>query len=166
MSWRAPESPRAGTLLHLDPGGAERGDTGIEVRLARGEEGDVAELAALAWLLVIKMRMGFGQPVHSVEVGGRGADDVQHCDITSRGRVAQGEAEAGAQVVLELAGRGALDAPVAGVVHARRHLVGQHGVAAEEELDGEHADVLERLEGASDGALRLGGTRGADVRGR
>ena len=46
-------------------------------------------------------------------------------------------------MVLELAGDGAFDGPVAGVVHARRHLVGDQLALADEELDGQHARVTE-----------------------
>ena len=70
-------------------------------------------------------------------------------------RAAERQAGDGAHVVLELAGVGAFDGPVAGVVHARRHFVGDELAALHEELDGEHADVLEVLEQLARGALRL-----------
>ena len=59
---------------------------------------------------------------------------------------AEWEAEDGAEVVFELRGVGAFDGPVAGVVDAGRHLVGEEVGATDEELDGEDADVFEALE--------------------
>src|SRR3546814_2555734 len=59
-----------------------------------------------------------------------------------RGR-AQRAAEHRAHVVLELRGFRAFDAPVAGVVHPRRELVGQQFAVAAEQLQREHADVVE-----------------------
>ena len=49
-------------------------------------------------------------------------------------------------MVFKLRGVGAFDGPVAGVVDARRHLVGEEMGAADEELDGEDADVFEAFE--------------------
>ena len=49
-------------------------------------------------------------------------------------------------MVFKLRGFGAFDGPVAGVVDAGRHLVGEEMRAADEELDGEDADVFEALE--------------------
>ena len=46
-------------------------------------------------------------------------------------------------MVLELAGDRALDRPVPGVVHARRELVREQRATDVEELDREHADVVE-----------------------
>ena len=60
-------------------------------------------------------------------------------------------------MVLELAGRRALDRPVAGVVDARGHLVGDQLAARLEELDRQHADVVQSLHhaGGSLAGLRL-----------
>ena len=44
--------------------------------------------------------------------------------VAARPGVAERQAEDGAHVILELAGLRAFDRPVAGVVDARRHLVG------------------------------------------
>ena len=73
------------------------------------------------------------------------ADQVEE----QRGRASRSSraaAEDRAQVVLELARRGALDRPVPGVVHARRELVGEQPAADVEELEREHADVAELVE--------------------
>ena len=48
-------------------------------------------------------------------------------------------------MILELAGLRAFDRPVAGVVNARRHLVRDQPAARDEELDGQHAGVVEVL---------------------
>ena len=74
--------------------------------------------------------------------------------MAERRGAAERQAEDGAQVVLELARLGAFDRPVAGVVHARRHLVRDQLPLRDEELDREHADVVEVLEDALQ--VRLG----------
>ncbi len=75
------------------------------------------------------------------------------------------EPEDRSQVVLELARRGAVDRPVPRVVDARRELVGEQPPLDLEELDGEDADVVERVEkGGADllcFALRRIARRGA-----
>ena len=58
----------------------------------------------------------------------------------------QRQAGDGADVVLELAGARALDRPVPRVVDARRDLVGQQAVADREQLERQHADVVQPLE--------------------
>ena len=50
-----------------------------------------------------------------------------------------------------------------GVVHARRHFVGDQLAALHEELDGQHADVLEMFEQLARRALRLARERGVAV---
>ncbi len=71
------------------------------------------------------------------------ADEIDHGGVAARLRGAERQIEDGAQVILELAGDRALDGPVAGVMHARRHLVGDQPAALHEELDGEDAGVME-----------------------
>src|SRR5260221_8430098 len=62
-------------------------------------------------------------------------------------RLAERPAGNGADVLLELRDRGAVERPVAGIVHARRDLVDQHVRAAvlldHEHLDREHADIIQ-----------------------
>ena len=70
-------------------------------------------------------------------------DHRAHADRVVR---AERPAEDRAQVVLELARDRALDRPVTRVVHARRHLVREQLAADLEQLDGEHADVVEVVE--------------------
>ena len=56
-------------------------------------------------------------------------------------------------MVFKLRGVGAFDGPVAGVVNAGRHLVGEKVRAADEELDGQDADVFEAFEEVSEVVL-------------
>ena len=80
---------------------------------------------------------------------------------------AERQAEDGAQVVLELAGLGAFDRPVARVVDARRDLVREQLAVDVEQLDGEHADVVELVEErARDARRRRLGARREPGRGR
>ena len=46
-------------------------------------------------------------------------------------------------MILELAGMRPLNRPMPGVVHPRRHLVGEEAAFMHEELKREHADVLD-----------------------
>ena len=64
--------------------------------------------------------------------------------------LAQRQARNGAQVILELAGDRAFDGPVPGVVHPRRHFVGDQASARDEEFDGQHADVAEMFQHRQD----------------
>src|SRR3984893_17902985 len=69
------------------------------------------------------------------------SDEIDHGAVPERARGAERQVEDGAQVILELTGDGTLDGPVSGVVHARRHLVGDEPAAAHEELDGQDAGI-------------------------
>src|SRR5262249_51986762 len=77
---------------------------------------------------------------------GHCADEIDHRAMAARARRAEGQTQYGPQVVLELAGFRTFDGPVAGVVDARRHLVGDELAGAHEELDGENSGVTEVLE--------------------
>ena len=80
-----------------------------------------------------------------VERPRHGADQVHEQRGAGVGR-AERQPEDRPQVVLELARLRALDRPVTGVVHARRDLVRQQLPADVEQLEREHADVLELVE--------------------
>src|SRR5216683_7803244 len=56
-------------------------------------------------------------------------------------------------MVLELAGDGTFDGPVAGIVDAGGHFVGEELALVFEELDGEDADVFQGFENASGGVF-------------
>ena len=74
------------------------------------------------------------------------ADEVVHFDGfgAARGH-AQRQAADGADVVFELAGGRAFDGPVAGIVDARGHLVEHRAMRGGEELQRQHADIVQRL---------------------
>jgi hypothetical protein len=56
-------------------------------------------------------------------------------------------------MVLELAGDGAFDGPVAGIVDARGHFVGEELALVFEKFDGEDADVFQGFENAVGGSF-------------
>src|SRR5258708_18306672 len=58
-------------------------------------------------------------------------------------------------MVFELAGDGTFDRPVAGIVDARRHFVGQETAVTFEQFDGEDSHVVEKLEDAASGGFRF-----------
>ncbi|KAG1389756.1 hypothetical protein G6F58_013193 [Rhizopus delemar] len=87
------------------------------------------------------MAAGLGQ--HWRRIGHR-AQPVQHAGMAEHAGAAQRQAKHGAQMVLELRGLAAFDGPVPGVVHARRHLVGQQFAIAAEQLQREHAHPAAR----------------------
>jgi hypothetical protein len=110
--------------------------------------GDVTELAARAWSLSVQvqMRIGNGQNVRRFR---KIANQVDHGTVTGWSGGAERKAEDRAQMVFELAGDRPFDGPVAGIVNARRHFVSEEAALVLEKLDGQHADVLQRLENAT-----------------
>ena len=109
-----------------------------------GGDGEVADFAAGAGGFAVVVAGDRGEP-RSFCVREHSPDAVEHHGGARVGD-AEWEAEDGAEVVFELRGVGAFDGPVAGVVDAGRHLVGEEVRAADEELDGEDADVFEAFE--------------------
>src|SRR5579871_3398801 len=91
-------------------------------------------------------------------------DEVDHGAVAACIRRAERQIQDRTQMVLELAGGGALDGPVPGVVHARRHLVGNQFARTHEELDGENPTVAKVPEHAPEitcgSALPLGASEG------
>ena len=83
------------------------------------------------------------------------ADQVHHYGVPARTRVAERQAGDSPDMILELAGLGAFDRPVARVVDARRHLVCDQLSALDEVFDAEDPDVAERQEKAM--VIALGG---------
>ena len=84
----------------------------------------MADLAARPRLLAVVVPVRIDRLQHRRRIG-QLADPVEHRRHAARAGVAQRQAEHRAHVVLELAGVRALDGPVTGVVHARRHLVAE-----------------------------------------
>jgi hypothetical protein len=121
--------------------GGEFGEAEGEAFWGGGAKGDVAEFAARAWGLSIEVKMGVG---NGEDFGGFGeiADEIDHGGIAGGARGAEGKAEDGAEMILKLAGDGAFDGPVAGIVDARGHFVGEESAGVFEEFDGEDADVF------------------------
>jgi hypothetical protein len=121
--------------------GGEFGEAEGEAFGGGGAESDVAEFAAGAGGFAVKMevRVGDGE-----DFGGFGevADEIEHGAMASGSRGTEREAEDSAEMVLELAGDGTFDGPVAGVVDARSHFIGEELALVFKKFDGEHADVL------------------------
>ena len=114
------------------------------------EPGDVAHLAALSRLrLAVEMEVRGRVGDQRRPVLDIGADQVLHGGVGAPCRGAERQAADGADVLRELAGGAALDGPMTRIVDARRDLVDQQpAVPGDEELDAEHADMIERPDGA------------------
>lgn len=122
--------------------GGEFGEAEGEAFGGGGAEGDVAEFAAGTGGFSVEVEVGVRD---GEDFGGFGevADEIEHGAVTGGSGGAEREAEDGAEMVLELAGDGAFDGPVAGIVDARGHFVGEQFALVFEEFDGEDADVFE-----------------------
>ena len=100
---------------------------------------------------------GSGAAVAKPEV----AEQVEHHRRRMQARRDQRRAGHRAHLQLELRDVAGVDAVVAGVVRPRRHLVGdQRAVGEHEELDAEHADVVDRLGDAAPARSLAPATRG------
>src|SRR6266403_52655 len=99
----------------------------------------MAEFAAGARGFAVEMEVRIGD---GENFGGFGevADEIEHGAVAGGSRGAEREAEDGAEMILKLAGDGAFDGPVAGIVDARGHFVGEELAFALEKFDGEDAD--------------------------
>src|SRR5258708_26042375 len=95
------------------------------------------------------------------------ADEIEHGAVAGGCGGAKREAEDGAEMILKLAGDGAFDGPVAGIVDARSHFVNEKFSLVFKEFKGEDADVFQGFEDAGGGpfggtldvGLRTGGGR-------
>src|SRR5690554_6461835 len=83
----------------------------------------MAQLAPRPFAFVVKVHMSVGQFQYPFNVAML-ADDVDHAAQATGFHAAEWVAADGTDVVLELAGHGAFDAPVAGVVHSGCNFVG------------------------------------------
>src|SRR5579859_4736885 len=83
----------------------------------------MAEFAAGTWRLAVEVQVGARYGEHGGRIG-KYANQIAHRGITTRLGGAERQADHGAQVVLELTRLGALDGPMAGVMDARRDLIG------------------------------------------
>src|SRR4029077_5759741 len=102
---------------------------GVAAGRGRLHQGAMADLATRPGLLAIIMQMQAGEAQQCAALRD-GTDQIHHGAVTQGAGAAEGQAEDGAQVILELAAGGPLDGPVARVVHPRRDLVGDQPAVA------------------------------------
>src|SRR3954471_13400880 len=102
----------------------------------------MSELAVRPRLFAVTVKV-YARHAQNVPELREGPDEVQHGAVTERPRAAERQAEDRSHVIFELAGLGAFDGPMAGIVDARRHLVRDQPPAGDEELDGQHAGIVE-----------------------
>src|SRR6266481_9728898 len=146
--------------------GGEFGEAEGEAFGGGGAESDVAQFAAGARGFAVEVEVGVGD---GEDFGGFGevADEIEHGAVAGGSRGAEGQAEDGAEMVFELAGDGAFDGPVAGIVDARGHFIGEELALVFEKFDGEDADIFQGFEdvaggvfsGALNGRLEAGSGR-------
>lgn len=110
-----------------------------------GTHGDVAELAARAGRFAVKMQMCVGDTEHFVHFG-QFANEIDHGGKAHAGCGTERHVENGAEMIFELAGGGAFDGPVAGIVDAGSDFVGEERVADLEQLEADDAGVIEGFE--------------------
>src|SRR6266568_690575 len=116
---------------------------GLEVRLG-AEGGGRSEGGVQAEVSAVKEGGDFGG-------FGEVTDKIEHGAVSCGARGAEREAENGAEMVFELAGDGAFDGPVAGIVDTRSHFVGEKLALVFEEFESEDAGVFHGFEDAVSG---------------
>jgi len=136
-----------------------------------GAQRDVADFAARAEGFAVNVEVGIGNGENFGWIGEL-ADQVEHGGVAESAGVAERETADGAKMVFKLAGDRAFDAPVAGIVDARGHFVGEQTAIRFEEFDGENSDVIEGVKDAAGGGfgfclqlcgkIRRGGKREAE----
>src|SRR6267143_2890218 len=127
--------------------GGEFGETEGEAFGGGGAEGDVAQFAAGAGGFAVEVEVGVGD---GEDFGGFGevANQIEHGAVAGEPCGAERETEDGAEMIFKLAGDGSFDAPMAGIVDARSHLVGKEVALMLEKFDSEDADVFQGFENA------------------
>ena len=103
-----------------------------------------------ARLAVQVQRCGRDRPARTDQSGSPSAHrSPSRLTIAAAGRrqrrVAEADTAHGAHLLLELAGARRVERPVPAVVRARRELVDEQPIVDDEHLDGQHADVVERV---------------------
>ena len=93
------------------------------------------ELAPWALPFIVEVKVSVGQFQYPFNVAVL-ADDINHAAQAACLNVAQSVSADRANVILELAGHGAFDAPVAGIVHSGCHFVGYQSFRCFEQFDG------------------------------
>jgi hypothetical protein len=124
--------------------GGEFGEAEGEAFGGGGTERDVAEFAAGTGRFAIEVEVGVGD---GEDFGGvrEVANEVEHGAVAGEPGGAKRETEDSAEVILKLAGDGAFDGPVAGIVDARSHFVGEKHALMLEKFDSEDSDVFQRF---------------------
>src|SRR5690606_24784523 len=117
------------------------------------DERAMADLAGRAGLFAVKMNVRARQPEQRLERR-HASEEVHHRGEAPRRGVAERPAEDRAKVVLELARDRAFYRPVAGIMYARRHFVREQLAVRMEELEREHAAIVEAVEQRADSLLR------------
>ena len=115
----------------------------------------MAQLSRRARRLAVVVQMHAGDRQHGVAVRHL-AEQIHHRGMSASVRGAERQAKNGTDVILELTGFRALDGPVAGIMDARGHLVGEQSAILLEEFDRECADVIEVPHQRSHSFARLG----------
>src|SRR5712671_5814962 len=133
--------------------GGEFGEAEGEAFGGGGAEGDMAEFAAGAGGFAVEVEVGVGD---GEDFGGFGevADEIEHGAVAGEPCRAEREAEDGAEMVLKLAGDGAFDGPVSGIVDARGHFVGEKFSLVLKKFKGEYADVFQGFKDTACSVLR------------
>src|SRR5882762_5415098 len=123
----------------------------------------MAEFAPGAGGFAVEVEVGVGD---GENFGGfrEVADEIEHGAVAGGCGGAKREAEDGAEMILKLAGDGAFDGPVAGIVDARSHFVNEKFSLVFKEFKGEDADVFQGFEDAVGGPF--GGTLDAGLKTR
>src|SRR6266852_2022386 len=144
--------------------GGEFGEAEGEAFGGGGAEGDVAQFAAGAGGFAVEVEVGIGDGEDFGRFG-EVADEIEHGAVAGRAGRAEREGEDGAEMILKLAGDGAFNGPVAGIVDAGGHFVGEEIAVVLEKFDGEDADVLHGFENAVSGSFRGALDFGIEARG-
>src|SRR5205807_8372376 len=97
------------------------------------------------------MRVGDGQNFRGL---GKVANQIDHGAMAGGGGRTERKAKHGTEMVFKLARHRAFDGPVAGIVDARRHLVGEETALVLKKLDGQNTDIFERFEDAAGNVFR------------
>ena|SRR5712692_3849352 len=121
--------------------GGEFGEAEGEAFGRRGTEGDVAELAAGPSDFSIEMQMSV-RDREDFRGFREVADEIYHRTTAGSPGGAEWQAEDGAKMVFKLAGDRAFDGPVAGVMDARGHLVGEEASLIFEKFDDKNAGIF------------------------
>ena len=102
----------------------DRGSPWLQVGLSRGYQGHVTDLSLLRRGFPVEMEVC---PLHRhYAVHGRNvSDDIEHYRIPAKRRGAQGQRQHSPKVILELAGLGPLNGPMARVVNPWCQLIGE-----------------------------------------